>query len=73
MKNANIIFTSPRVAELVDKDMPEIKSDYDVLIKTAVTTVSAGTERANLIGDPNTKVNKGPSVSFPRRCGYSSS
>ena len=72
MSNKAIIFTAPKIAELVDTDMPEIADD-EVLIKIEVSTISSGTERANLIGDPNTSVTNGPSVSFPRRCGYSSS
>jgi threonine dehydrogenase-like Zn-dependent dehydrogenase len=72
MANKSIIFTAPKIAEIVDFDIPQIADD-EVLVKLECSTISAGTERANLIGDPNTKVNKGPSVSFPRRCGYSSS
>ena len=71
MKNQNIIFTSPCVAEVIDKDIPTLRDDYDVLIKTAVTTISAGTERANLVGDPNVHGQGAPSVKFPRQAGYS--
>ena len=72
MSNRNIIFTSPCVAELIDKAMPALK-EYEVLVKIAVSTVSSGTERANLIGDPNTSVKRSGKVVFPRQCGYSSS
>ena len=71
MKNPNIIFTSPGVAELIDKEIPVLRDEYDVLVKTAVTTISAGTERANLIGNPNVNGTGAPSVVFPRQAGYS--
>ena len=72
MSNRNIIFTSPCVAELIDKAVPTLK-EREVLVKLAVSTISSGTERANLIGDPNTSVNRSGKVVFPRQCGYSSS
>lgn len=71
MTNKSIIFTAPKVAEIVDTDVPRIADD-EVLVKLEYSTISSGTERANLIGDANTSVYSGPSVSFPRRCGYSS-
>ena len=69
MANRSILFTSPGIAELVDKPLPQIKED-EVLIRILRTTVSAGTERANLVGDPNVNT-KGTSVPFPRSSGYS--
>ena len=66
MANQSILFTSPGIAELVDKPLPQIKED-EVLIRILRTTVSAGTERANLVGDPNVS----PKVPFPRALGYS--
>ena len=68
----SIVFTKPRFAELVEESCPEIKAGY-VLVKLARSTISAGTERANLIGDPNVSPVKGGEVIFPRRSGYSSS
>jgi len=67
-----IIFTAPRVAEFIERDIPEIKAD-EVLIKLVCSTVSPGTERANYVGDPNVSYAHEPSVKFPRRVGYSSS
>ena len=72
MSNRNILFTSPCVAELIEKDMP-ICGDEDVIVKLEYSTVSAGTERANLVGDPNVSPKKGAEVRFPRQSGYSSS
>ena len=70
MKNQNIVFTAPRVAELIEREvgMPEAGR---VLVRTVRDTISAGTERANLVGDPNVSPNKGGNVTFPRQCGYS--
>ena len=52
MKNPSIVFTAPSVAELIDKDIKEMK-DSDVLVELMCSTISAGTERANLLGDAN--------------------
>lgn len=72
MNNKKIVFTSPCVAELLDAKMPEIRAD-EVLVEIAVSTISSGTERANLVGDPNINSTKGPEVKFPRSAGYSTS
>ncbi len=70
MKNPNIVFTAPCIAELLDKEIPSPKAD-EVLVEIAITTVSAGTERANLIGDANVQGTNAPNVTFPRQSGYS--
>lgn len=67
----SIVFTKPCLAELVNEDIPQIKPGY-VLIKLERSTISAGTERANLVGDPNVSPVVGVKVAFPRRSGYSS-
>ena len=71
MKNQSIWFTSPCVAELLDQEIPTLAAD-EVLVKIVRTTLSAGTERANLVGDPNVSPTK-TEVKFPRRSGYSAS
>lgn len=71
MKNQSILFTSPGVAELVDMEMPVLNAD-EVLVKVMRTTLSAGTERANLVGEPNVSPTK-TEVKFPRQSGYSAS
>lgn len=71
MKNPNIVFTAPCVAELVDKEIERELGASDVLIRIMTTTVSAGTERANLIGDPNVAGKSPGCVKFPRQAGYS--
>ena len=70
MKNTNILFTAPGIAELVEKEMP-ILEPGKVLLRIVTTTISAGTERANLIGDPNVAGRHAPEVKFPRQSGYS--
>lgn len=68
----SIVFTEPCVAKLVEEPMPQIKPGY-VLIKLHVSTISSGTERANLVGELNVSSNEIlDKVVFPRRCGYSS-
>lgn len=71
MERKRILFTSPGVAEYVTMDCPELKPNQ-VMVKMAVSTVSSGTERANLLGDPNCNSTKGPGVKWPRALGYSS-
>lgn len=70
MKNTSIVFTEPRVAALVEEELPSLAPGL-VLVRSVRDSVSAGTERANLIGDPNVSIHEdGPAV-FPRRIGYS--
>lgn len=70
MKAKQIVFTKPCVAELLEKEIGFPKAN-EVQVRLAVSTISSGTERANLIGDPNVTVGNGDS-SFPRVLGYSS-
>lgn len=71
MKVKQIVFTKPCVAELVEKEVVSPKAN-EVQVRLAVSTISSGTERANLIGDPNVTAGNGVSP-FPRVLGYSSS
>ena len=48
-----IQFTAIKTAQIVERQLPELKAD-SVLVKTQYTVVSAGTERANLLDMPNT-------------------
>lgn len=58
-----ILFTELGVAQLVEKPLPPL-SDDDVLVEMEYTAISGGTERANLMGVPNTF------GAFPRKLGY---
>ena len=71
MKNQRIVFTKINTAELLEVPMPEVQDD-SILVKTAYTAISAGTERANITGDPNVSICCDGEVVFPRCCGYSS-
>lgn len=67
----SIIFTSPGVAELCDEPTPSVP-EGTVKVKLIRSSISAGTERANLVGDPNISIfEKSTAVHFPRRGGYS--
>ena len=70
MNNPTIVFTAPRVAELLDMEIPTIKAN-EVLVEISHSTISAGTERANFIGDPNINSTKAPGITYPRIMGYS--
>lgn len=71
MTTKQIAFTAVNKAELVTNELPEVKDDL-VLVETAVSTLSSGTERANITGDPNVSANLGTASMFPRYSGYSS-
>lgn len=66
-----IVFTAPYVTEILEVDTPEL-GENDVLVKLERSSISAGTERANLIGDPSVSGASAPKVKFPRTVGYSS-
>lgn len=73
MENKAIIFTEPNTAKLVDKgEIPKVDGRF-VKVKTMFSTVSCGTEKANITGDPNVGPGGPGSVVFPRQLGYSSS
>lgn len=72
MKIKQITFTAPGVAELLDREIPAPAKD-EVQVRLAFSTVSSGTERSNLIGDPNVNPNTQGAVVFPKVLGYSSS
>lgn len=72
MAYKKIVFTKPNTAELLDYEIGQPKEN-EVQIKLAVSTISSGTERSNLIGDPNVSPTPGAQVLFPRALGYSSS
>ena len=70
METKQIAFVKPCVAELINVEVQPPKSG-EVQIKTEVSTVSSGTERANLTGDKNISIDGECEVTFPRVLGYS--
>lgn len=64
MLSKTIVFTAPKTAELIERNVKETKADL-VLVDTEYTAVSGGTERANILGLPNTGGNN-----FPKVLGY---
>ena len=71
MKNQEILFTSPGIAELQEYSVP-VPQAGEVVVRTVRSTISAGTERALVSGDPNVNT-LGRNIPFPRQSGYSSS
>ena len=64
----SILFTEKNKAELVDEEIPQY-GDNDILVKLAVSTISSGTERANLTGEVhvNAYLKNEPTIArFPR-------
>lgn len=71
MKNQQIIFTRPYVAELLEAPIADAPARNQVCVRTVYTVISAGTERANLIGEVNISGKKEDcNDRFPRRLGY---
>lgn len=69
-----IVFTKPYTAEFLtvgEKDFGKI-DEKCVVVKTAVSTISAGTERANFVGEESVSIDKTVKCPFPRTSGYSS-
>ncbi len=69
-----IVFTAPCKAELTEEPIPTPGAGQ-VLVRLVRSTISSGTERANLIGEVNVSIarNAPDTARFPRRVGYSSS
>ena len=68
-----IFFTEKNKAELLDVESQPLGAD-DVRVKTYFSTISNGTEKANITGDPTVSIfskNTDKAV-FPRSSGYSS-
>lgn len=72
MKTKQIVFTEPRVAKLIENDI-NAPGENEVMVKIEVSTISSGTERANLIGDQSLNaVAAAAPPTYPRILGYSS-
>ena len=71
MDNLQIVFTAAGKMELLEGAIP-VPGRGQVLIRTEVSTVSGGTERANLSGEPNVSPTRITTEAvFPRYPGYS--
>lgn len=71
MDTKQIVFTEINTAKLLDIKLPNL-GPYQVMVKTAVSTISCGTEKANITGDPNVSAEGVSQVVFPRYSGYNS-
>lgn len=69
-----IIFTKPYTAEYLSVGEVELDKlgEKTVVVKTAVSTISAGTERANFVGEKSVSIATDAEIPFPRTVGYSS-
>jgi len=74
MNTKQIAFTKVNTAELLETSFPDELSEYEVLVKTEFSTISNGTEKANITGSDSTSCFDAPAPAmFPRYCGYSTS
>ncbi len=67
-----IVFTKINTAELLDVECAAV-SENDVKVKTMVSSVSCGTEKANITGEKYVNFQVDYEIPFPRVSGYSSS
>ena len=70
--NKQIVFTEKNKAELIDAEIRPL-NDNEVNVETYFSSISCGTEKANITGNENIGIVGEPSVIFPRYSGYSSS
>ena len=71
MNTKQIVFTAPGVAELLDAECLPPKAG-EVTVELLYSAISAGTEKANLIGLRNgTNISEDEAPVFPRTVGYS--
>ena len=68
-----IVFTKPNTAELLEYQLAEPK-EQEVQVKLMISTISSGTERANVMGSTTVAWNRPEAAEaiFPRYNGYSS-
>ena len=59
-----IIFPCVNQAALIEVD-PKVPAANEVVVKTEISTVSPGTERAHITGDANVAGRHAPEVKFP--------
>lgn len=71
MNVKQIVFTEKNKAELLTVDLNE-PAPNEVMVETMVSTISCGTERANITGNPNVNALGASGVFFPRTSGYNS-
>lgn len=73
MYSKNILFTEVNHAALVDEPIPALREN-EVIVRMEVSSISSGTERANLTGSlsVNSTKPKETVAKFPRWGGYSS-
>ena len=72
MKSNNIVFVEANKAELLEDEV-RLPQAGEVLVRLSVSTISSGTERANLVGDLRVSIAEDQKVAkFPRYGGYSS-
>lgn len=72
MKTKQIVFTAPYVAELLEAECLPPR-EHEVTVSLEYSAISAGTEKANLIGMRNgIYMSEEEEAAFPRMVGYSS-
>ena len=71
METKQIVFTAPSLAELLDVEYTAPRAD-EVTVELSYSAISAGTEKANYIGQRNgTGTSEDEAPVFPRTVGYS--
>jgi 2-desacetyl-2-hydroxyethyl bacteriochlorophyllide A dehydrogenase len=73
MKSKNIVFVKENQAALITEEVC-LPNKGEILVKLCISSISSGTERANLVGSKTVAWNcpEAKEAVFPRRGGYSS-
>lgn len=72
MQNTKIVFTAPKVVEVLHSKVP-VPTGEQVVVQLMVSTISSGTERATLVGDKSLNPWEKPTeATYPNQVGYSS-
>ena len=72
MAYKKVIFTKPKTVEISDYEISD-PNPGEVQVRLVVSSISSGTERANILGEVNVSVfEKSEKAVFPREGGYSS-
>ena len=67
--NKKIVFTKPCTAEFLEEECKPVVGTL-VKVRTIVSTVSCGTEKANIVGKEMVSYSSGEAAKFPVQSGY---
>ena len=70
MKRKLFEYSAPFKIALIEQEIPDVPGEHEVYIRTAHTTISSGSEKANYLGSENVTPNPDIIPTWPRYGGY---